>query len=118
MLDLLSHPPLIHSQINADRFFSFSFFFWEFTSTKPESDFQKTQVLDILKRIGVPNSTIDNQIEVWNKKDLVNSEQFHSKLTEAKKASPFDIVPISALTGEGHQELIRMVEMKLQKQKK
>lgn len=76
----------------------------------PDSQAQKAQVLDILKELGlieaegnVPTVPI---LEAWNKCDLLPDDR-RAELAEVIASRPDEvIVPVSALTGEGCEELL------------
>ncbi|WP_206242978.1 GTPase HflX [Novosphingobium terrae] len=79
----------------------------------PETASQKAHVLDVLADLGLmeeggfaPKVPI---IEVWNKWDLLPAEQVAELLRAARQQSEDEdqlIVPLSALTGEGCEELL------------
>ena len=75
----------------------------------PDSDQQKAQVLAVLADLGViggedgePGAPI---IEVWNKWDLLDPDQVVDLLAERARRPDDKIVPLSAVTGEGCQDL-------------
>ena len=78
----------------------------------PDTAAQKTQVLAVLEDLGlleegtqVPTVPI---IEVWNKWDLLEPERAAQLWHAAREAAHEDevVVPLSALTGEGCEELL------------
>lgn len=76
--------------------------------SNPSSGAQKAQVLQVLKDLDVIDgegeaSTIPI-LEVWNKWDLLDADQAAELRSQAELAE--DIVPISAVTGEGMDELL------------
>ena len=85
----------------------------------PDTDSQKRQVLDVLADLGVATGQADDTegeteetgvdvpiIEVWNKWDLLSPEQVEG-LSDAVAARTTDaIVPLSAMTGMGVENLL------------
>ena len=67
---------------------------------------QAADVAAILRAIGVPEDA--PQIEVWNKIDLLDDE--HRAATRTKAARVDGIQAVSALTGEGLNELLAAIE--------
>jgi GTP-binding protein HflX len=63
----------------------------------PDSEAQRGDVERVLAEIGVADAT--PRIEAWNKLDLLDSEQHDAVLAEAVRRA--DVVPISAVSGEG-----------------
>ncbi len=85
----------------------------------PESDAQKAHVLEILGDLGLLDVEDDGEgelvpiVEVWNKWDLL-SEDRAEELSAFIAARPEElIVPVSALTGRGTDELLEMVSRML-----
>ncbi|MBH9537999.1 GTPase HflX [Novosphingopyxis sp. YJ-S2-01] len=79
-----------------------------------ESDAQRANVLAILRDLGVNGEGEEDPIpilEVWNKIDLIGSEQ-RADLAEAA-ASLYDVATISAVTGEGVEAMRELVAGKL-----
>ncbi|HWU01132.1 MAG TPA: GTPase, partial [Novosphingobium sp.] len=78
----------------------------------PDSAAQKTHVLEVLTELGLMEEGGLNPavpiIEVWNKWDLLSSDRAAELLRQAREASHEDevIVPLSAYTGEGCEELL------------
>lgn len=75
--------------------------------SSPASAAQKSQVLEVLAGLGVTNAEDDENpipiIEAWNKWDLLAPQQ-SAELNELAAADTA-IVPISAMTGTGMEEL-------------
>ena len=67
-----------------------------------ESVAQAADVEEILASLGTPKET--PRIEVWNKIDLLSAEQREAMLAQASRRP--DVVPISAVGGEGIDELM------------
>jgi len=60
---------------------------------------QRDDVDDVLKSLGLAEEGSPPRIEAWNKVDLLSKEEAGRLTEEAKRRE--DVVPISALTGEG-----------------
>ena len=80
----------------------------------PDTSAQKQQVLEILAELGVIESSDEPEpgasppvpmIEVWNKWDLLDPDQVVDLLAERARRPDDKIVPLSAVTGEGCQDL-------------
>lgn len=80
--------------------------------SNPSSDAQKKQVLQVLADLGVVDARGETTtipiVEAWNKLDLLGAEDRAELMQVA--ASDDDIVPISALTGEGVDRLLARLE--------
>ena len=87
----------------------------------PETDAQKRQVLDVLADLGLldPDQDSDDAaegeaaearrvpiVEVWNKWDLLDPERAAELRAAASHHGDDIIVPLSALTGEGCEDLL------------
>jgi GTPase len=79
----------------------------------PDSDAQRADVLAVLAEIGLSAEAGEGApiIEVWNKLDAVDPDE-HRRLTEEASRRD-DVIPISALTGEGVETLRRQVAERL-----
>ncbi|MBO9376122.1 GTPase HflX [Sphingomonas histidinilytica] len=84
----------------------------------PDSDAQAGDVLAVLGEIGVGPRAPEGEagegapiLEVWNKIDMLDPEA--RAATEAEAARRDDVAPLSALTGEGVEELRRLVSDRL-----
>jgi GTP-binding protein HflX len=75
----------------------------------PDSDAQRTDVEKVLSEIGVAETT--PRFEVWNKIDLLHGDERAAALAEAARRD--DVVAISAMSGEGVDDLVREVADKL-----
>jgi GTP-binding protein HflX len=71
----------------------------------PDSAAQKADVEGVLADVGVTETT--PVIEAWNKLDLLDGDARDDLLAEAARRD--DVVPLSALTGEGVDALVRHV---------
>ena len=75
----------------------------------PDSEAQRADVEAVLKEIGVAEST--PRIEAWNKLDLLGEEERAAVRAEAARRE--DVVTLSALRGEGVEELQAAVAARL-----
>ncbi len=75
----------------------------------PDSEAQRVDVETVLAELGVDENT--PRFEVWNKLDLLDADT-HEEIA-AQAAHRDDVVAISALNGEGVDELIHQVAAKL-----
>jgi len=82
----------------------------------PESEAQKRDVMDVLKQLGVEADDDNPVIEALNKIDLLGDEEFRS-VTGSAARSP-DEVALSALTGEGADRLLNIVDHELGRRRK
>jgi GTP-binding protein HflX len=72
-----------------------------------ESAAQAADVRQVLERLGID---MDERriLEVWNKVDLVDAERRADLVSDARRANP-PAVPVSAVTGEGCDDLLAAV---------
>lgn len=77
--------------------------------THPETEQQKEDVLAILKQLEIDVDCNPNLIEVLNKSDLLSSENF----LNTQEQDTFHKVLLSALTGDGINNLLKIIETKL-----
>jgi GTP-binding protein HflX len=75
----------------------------------PETGEQAADVADILASLGVDEDT--PQIEVWNKLDLVDASQRQALAAQAAQRPR--VLPVSALTGEGVDNLLALLSVTL-----
>jgi GTPase len=75
----------------------------------PDSAAQKADVEGVLAEIGTPETT--PRIEAWNKLDLLDADARAELLADAARRD--DVVPLSALTGEGVDALLAAVAARL-----
>ena len=79
----------------------------------PDSDAQRADVLGVLAEIGV--SGVEGEgapiVEVWNKLDALDDEARGWLLEEAGREA--DVLPVSALTGDGVEALRRSISTRL-----
>jgi GTP-binding protein HflX len=69
----------------------------------PDRDAQLEDVDDVLKSLGIGEGEGPTRIEAWNKVDLLAEAERQALLTEAQRRN--DVIPISALTGWGVDDL-------------
>jgi GTP-binding protein HflX len=69
----------------------------------PDREAQLEDVNDVLKSLGLEEGEGPPRLEAWNKLDLLSGEERDALLAEAQRRE--DVVPISALTGEGLDRL-------------
>jgi GTP-binding protein HflX len=69
----------------------------------PDTEAQRDDVEDVLTSLGLGEEGAPPRIEAWNKLDLLSAEDRSALIEEAKRRE--DVVPISARTGEGLNEL-------------
>jgi GTP-binding protein HflX len=79
----------------------------------PDSDAQREDVESVLAEIGAGGEGGAPLVEAWNKIDLLDSEQ--GERVQAEAARRDDVMRISALTGEGLDELLECASAKLSK---
>jgi len=80
----------------------------------PDSEAQKQQVLNVLEELGLVDEGGENptlpMLEVWNKWDLVKPDRAADLEVVMAARSDEIIVPVSALTGHGCEELLAAVD--------
>jgi GTP-binding protein HflX len=69
----------------------------------PDREAQREDVDDVLASLGLTEGGAPPRIEAWNKIDLLFGEERERLFEEAKRRD--NVVPISAVTGEGLDEL-------------
>ena len=77
----------------------------------PDREAQREDVNDVLTSLGLAEEGAPLSIEAWNKIDLLQGEERGRLLEEAKRRE--DVVPISAITGEGLESLRDCMAAKL-----
>jgi GTP-binding protein HflX len=77
----------------------------------PDSEAQRDDVDDVLASLGLAEEGAPRRIEAWNKVDLLSDEARARLLEEARRRE--DVVPISAMTGEGLDQLRERMAEKL-----
>ena len=81
----------------------------------PDRDAQRDDVEDVLKSLGLGEEG-PPRLEAWNKVDLIGADERQALLNEAKRRD--DVVPISALTGWGLEDLQKRIGETLRKDDK
>ncbi|QRG09764.1 GTPase HflX [Xanthobacter dioxanivorans] len=80
----------------------------------PDTDAQGADVDDVLTDLGVDPQPGGRVIEVWNKIDRLSPEAREQTQNRASRADVGDgPVPVSALTGEGTDNLLALVERRI-----
>ncbi|HEX3421991.1 MAG TPA: GTPase HflX [Sphingomicrobium sp.] len=69
----------------------------------PDREAQREDVDDVLTSLGLAEEGAPPRIEAWNKIDLLPGDEHDRLVEEAKRRD--DVVPISAVTGEGLEAL-------------
>ena len=77
----------------------------------PDSEAQRDDVEDVLASLGLAEEGAPPRIEAWNKVDLLSEEARSRLFEEARRRE--DVVPISATTGEGLDQLRERMADKL-----
>lgn len=78
---------------------------------------QQKDVLSVLKGLGLEDiEKQNNYIELWNKIDILNSES--RIFVEEQSRRNKNIIPISAITGEGCIDFLKMIDNKISSQSK
>jgi len=77
----------------------------------PDNEAQREDVGDVLKSLGLGEEGAPPRIEAWNKVDLLGGAERARLSEEAKRRD--DVVPISAVTGEGLDALRECMAEKL-----
>ena len=78
-----------------------------------DSDAQRDDVIAVLSEIGISGENGAPLIEAWNKTDLLDGEAFAFHAAEAVRRD--DVLPVSALTGEGVDALLTLIAERLTK---
>lgn len=77
----------------------------------PDSEAQRADVENVLSELGVEDDSVAPRIEAWNKIDLIAGEDRDAVLADA--AHRERVVPISAMTGEGVDDLVQAISAQL-----
>lgn len=77
----------------------------------PDREAQRDDVEDVLASLGLAEEGAPPRIEAWNKVDLLSAEERERLYEEARRRD--DVVPISAATGEGLDELREQMAARL-----
>ena len=80
-----------------------------------DSAVQREDVEDVLRALGIdPEDRGDDIIEVWNKIDLMDQEAGETARNQAARSAGSAVV-ISAATGEGVDDLLQVIETRLER---
>ena len=77
-----------------------------------ENHVHAQDVLNVLSSLGVNVDNPDHIIEVWNKVDLLDDVSL-AALQDSARASLNPVVAVSALTGEGVDKLLGIIEKQI-----
>ncbi|NKB21919.1 MAG: GTPase HflX [Alphaproteobacteria bacterium] len=77
----------------------------------PDSDAQKSDVLDVLEELGVEQDRLGRMIEVRNKIDLLSIEDRGAEKVRSER-NPHEI-PLSAVNGQGCDVMLELVDQRL-----
>ncbi|HUE78538.1 MAG TPA: GTPase HflX [Sphingomicrobium sp.] len=77
----------------------------------PDHEAQREDVDDVLASLGLGEEGAPPRLQAWNKLDLLESAERQALLNEAARRD--DVVPISALTGWGLEELLTRIGQQL-----
>ncbi len=77
----------------------------------PETEAQRQDVIDVLAELGIAPGD-ERIIEVWNKIDLLDGEQ-KAALARRAEQSKAPTVALSAVTGQGTDRLLALIESRL-----
>ena len=78
----------------------------------PDSEAQSTDVATVLRSLGLDEPDSPPRIEAWNKLDLLKGDDRTALLNEAARRD--DVVTLSALSGEGVEQLREAIGKRLQ----
>lgn len=79
--------------------------------THEDTEAQKKDVFDVLKRLGVDRDDEHGYLEVYNKIDLLDPDLAETILNGVERDD--GLAAISAITGEGENDLLALIETKL-----
>ena len=77
----------------------------------PDRDAQRDDVEDVLGSLGIAEEGGPPRLEAWNKIDLLGADERARLVGEAARRD--DVIPVSALTGEGLEALRQRMSEKL-----
>jgi GTP-binding protein HflX len=77
----------------------------------PDTDAQKSDVETVLASLGLGEGEGPLRMELWNKIDLLEGDDREAVLAEAQRRA--DVVPISAVSGEGLDNLQEQIALRL-----
>jgi GTP-binding protein HflX len=79
----------------------------------PDSEAQARDVAAVLAELGIDAHAPDRVVEVWNKIDLLPPDRVLPPAAKAEANGAPAVVAVSALTGEGLDTLLRLIEQRL-----
>ena len=79
----------------------------------PDSDAQAADVAQVLASLGLDQPDSPPRLEVWNKLDRITGDDRVALDNEARRRGTGEVVPISALTGEGVDALRDAISRRL-----
>ncbi|MEM7463840.1 MAG: GTPase HflX [Pseudomonadota bacterium] len=77
----------------------------------PENAVQSQDVYAVLEQIGIGHENMSRIVEVWNKMDLLSAEA--AKLIQSTRSAENAPVMVSAITGQGTDELLDVIARKI-----
>jgi GTP-binding protein HflX len=77
----------------------------------PDSGAQKSDVLDVLEELGVERHRLERMVEVRNKIDLLKDDDRAKEKVRFERTE--NEIPLSALTGHGCNELLELIDQRL-----
>jgi len=78
----------------------------------PDTEAQRQDVHNVLGELGLGSKVEDGLIEILNKIDLLGAEE-HAELRNRNRRN-HDVVPVSAVTGEGCDALLALLDQRLE----
>ncbi len=84
--------------------------------SQPNTDAEKEDVLKILSDLGINTDTDNRIIEVLNKVDSLDAEDRKAVINKSKRQER--VVAVSALSGEGMDDLLSMIDVRLTEDRK
>jgi GTP-binding protein HflX len=77
----------------------------------PDSEAQKSDVLDVLEELGVERDRLERMVEVRNKIDLLKDDDRAKEKVRSERTE--NEIPLSAVTGQGCNELLELIDQRL-----
>ena len=77
----------------------------------PDSGAQKSDVLDVLEELGVEQERLEKMVEVRNKIDLLKDDDIAKEQVLSERNE--NEIPLSAVSGEGCNELLTLIDQRL-----
>ena len=78
----------------------------------PNSIIHKSDVKEVLNEIGIKDSAQNTIIEVLNKVDLLDTDNYRATKARSNRENA-DMIAVSAVTGEGCKELLELLATRL-----